>query len=313
MKIRKAVITAAGWGTRFLPVTKSQPKEMLPLVNKPLIQYSVEEAVACGVELVVIVTSLGKRAIEDYFDRSLELERVLEKKGEFKLAHEIRRLSNMVDITYVRQKEQLGLGHALLTTKSVIGNEPFILFLPDDLFEQQELVLKNMMAVHQKYECSVIAVKQVNQDEISRYGIIAPKRQADRIYQVTDLVEKPRPEEAPSDLAIMGRYILMPEVFQILRDTPPGKNGEIQLTDALKQLAQRYPIYAYQFEGERYDAGTPLGLLQTTISLALKDPNIGPELKRYIDGILKPVVYPKKSIPWTPLQPPKPLKPLYGS
>jgi len=313
MKIRKAVITAAGWGTRFLPVTKSQPKEMLPLVNKPLIQYSVEEAVACGVELVVIVTSLGKRAIEDYFDRSLELERVLEKKGEFKLAHEIRRLSNMVDITYVRQKEQLGLGHALLTTKSVIGNEPFILFLPDDLFEQQELVLKNMMAVHQKYECSVIAVKQVNEDEISRYGIIAPKRQADRIYQVTDLVEKPRPGEAPSDLAIMGRYILMPEIFQMLRDTPPGKNGEIQLTDALKQLVQRYPIYAYQFEGERYDAGTPLGLLQTTISLALKDPNIGPELKRYIDGILKPVVYPKKSIPWTPLQPPKPLKPLYGS
>ncbi len=287
MKIRKAVITAAGWGTRFLPVTKSQPKEMLPLINKPLIQYSVEEAVACGVELVVIVTSLGKRAIEDYFDRSLELERVLEKKGESKLAHEICRLSNMIDITYVRQKEQLGLGHALLITKSIIGNEPFILFLPDDLFEQQELVLKNMMDIHQKYQGSVIAVKQVNEDEICRYGIIAPTRKADRIYRVTDLVEKPRPEEAPSDLAIMGRYILMPEIFQILRDTPPGKNGEIQLTDALKQLAQRYPIYAYEFEGERYDAGTPLGWLQTTISFALKDPKIGPELKRYIEGIFQ--------------------------
>lgn len=285
MRIKKAVITAAGWGTRFLPVTKSQPKEMLPLVNKPMIQYSVEEAVACGVELVVIVTSLGKRAIEDYFDRSLELERVLEKKGDFKLAQELSSLSNMVDIAYVRQKEQLGLGHALLTTKNIIGNEPFILFLPDDLFEQQEQVLKNMMYVHQKYQGSVIAVKQVSEDEISRYGIIAPRKKADRIYQVTDLVEKPRLEDAPSDLAIMGRYILMPEVFQILRDTPPGKNGEIQLTDALKQFVRRYPIYAYEFEGERYDAGTPLGWLQTTISLALKDPKIGPELKRYIDEI----------------------------
>ncbi len=287
MRIRKAVIAAAGWGTRFLPVTKSQPKEMLPLLNKPIIQYSVEEAVACGVELVVIVTSSGKRAIEDHFDRSLELERVLEKKGDFKLAHEICDLSNMVDITYVRQKEQLGLGHALLTTKSIIGDEPFMLFLPDDIFEQQELVLKNMVDVYQKYRGSVIAVKQVNEDEINRYGIVAPQKRADRIYRVTDLVEKPSPEDAPSDLAIMGRYILMPEIFQILQDTPPGKGGEIQLTDALKQLAQRYPIYAYEFEGERYDAGTPLGWLQTTISLALKDPKLGPDLKRYIDGILQ--------------------------
>jgi UTP--glucose-1-phosphate uridylyltransferase len=313
MKIRKAVITAAGWGTRFLPVTKAQPKEMLPLVNKPLIQYSVEEAVACGVELVVIVTSLGKRAIEDYFDRSFELERVLENKGETKLVHEIRRLSSMVDITYVRQKEQLGLGHALLTTRSVIGNEPFILLLPDDLFEKQELVLRNMIDVYQKYQGSVIAVKKVNEDEISRYGIITPRKKAERIYQVTDLVEKPRPEEAPSDLAIMGRYILMPEIFQMLCDTPPGKNGEIQLTDALKQLVQHYPIYAYEFEGERYDAGTPLGWLQTTISLALKDPNIGPELKRYIDKVLQPVVNPKGSIRLRPLKPLKPIKPLYGS
>jgi UTP--glucose-1-phosphate uridylyltransferase len=313
MKIRKAVITAAGWGTRFLPVTKSQPKEMLPLVNKPLIQYSVEEAVACGVELVVIVTSQGKRAIEDHFDRSFELERVLEQKGETKLANEIRRLSSMVDITYVRQKEQLGLGHALLSTRNIVGNEPFILLLPDDLFEQKELVLKNMMDVHQKYQCSVIAVKQVNEDEISRYGIIAPRGKAERIYQVTDLVEKPHPKKAPSDLAIMGRYILMPEIFQMLRDTPPGKNGEIQLTDALKQLVQYYPIYAYEFEGERYDAGTLLGWLQTTISLALKDPGIGPELKRYIDRVLQPVVYPKRSVRLRPSKPLKPLKPMYSS
>jgi UTP--glucose-1-phosphate uridylyltransferase len=287
MRIRKAVIAAAGWGTRFLPVTKSQPKEMLPLLTKPIIQYSVEEAVACGVELVVIVTSSGKRAIEDHFDRSLELERVLENKGDSRLAHELRDLSNMVDITYVRQKEQLGLGHALLTTKSIIGDEPFILFLPDDIFEQQEKVLKNMVDVYQKYRGSVIAVQQVNEDEINRYGIIASQKRADRIYRVTDLVEKPSPEDAPSDLAIMGRYILMPEIFQILQDTPPGKGGEIQLTDALKQLAQRYPIYAYEFEGERYDAGTPLGWLQTTISLALKDPKLGPDLKRYVEGVLQ--------------------------
>ena len=307
MKIRKAVITAAGWGTRFLPVTKSQPKEMLPLVNKPLIQYSVEEAIACGMELVVIVTALGKRAIEDYFDRSFELEQVLEQRGETRLAYEIRRLSNMIDITYVRQKEQLGLGHALLSAKSIVGNEPFILLLPDDLFEQQELVLKKMMDIYQKYQGSVIAVKQVTEGEISRYGIIEPKEKADRIYQVTDLVEKPNPMKAPSDLAIMGRYILVPEIFQILHDTLPGKNGEIQLTDGLKQLVQRYPVYAYEFEGERYDAGTPLGWLQTTIALALKDPNIGPELKGYLDRVLQPVVYPEGSNRL------EALKPLYRS
>jgi UTP--glucose-1-phosphate uridylyltransferase len=289
MKIRKAVIAAAGWGTRFLPVTKCQPKEMLPLLSKPIIQYSVEEAVACGVELVVIVTSAGKRAIEDYFDRSLELERALEKKGDPQMAREICDLSNMVDITYVRQKEQLGLGHALLTAKSVIGNEPFILFLPDDLFEQRELVLKNMIEVHQRYRGSVIAVKRVDEEEISRYGIIAPQRMTDRVYRVADLVEKPHPEEAPSDLAIMGRYILMPEILQILHDTPPGKGGEIQLTDALKELARHYPIYGYEFEGERYDTGTPLGWLQTTISLALRDPKLGPDLKRYIDSVFQPV------------------------
>jgi UTP--glucose-1-phosphate uridylyltransferase len=289
MRIRKAVIAAAGLGTRFLPITKCQPKEMLPLLNKPIIHYSVEEAVACGVELVVIVTSASKRAIEDYFDRSPELERLLEKKGDSQMAHEICDLSNMVDITYVRQKEQLGLGHAVLTAKSVVGNEPFILFLPDDLFEQQELVLKNMIEVHQKYQGSVIAVKRVDEEEISRYGIIAPQRRADRVYRVTDLVEKPHPEEAPSDLAIMGRYILMPEIFQILHDIRPGKGGEIQLTDALKELAQLYPIYGYEFEGERYDAGTPLGWLQTTISLALKDPKLGPDLKRYLDGFFQPV------------------------
>jgi UTP--glucose-1-phosphate uridylyltransferase len=296
MKIRKAVITAAGWGTRFLPVTKSQPKEMLPLVNKPLIQYSVEEAIACGVELVIIVTALGKRAIEDYFDRSFELEQVLEQKGETKLAEEIRRLSNMVDVAYVRQKEQLGLGHALLSARRIIGNEPFILMLPDDIFEQRELVLKEMINVHYRYHGSVIAVKRVPKCEISRYGIIKSRRVAGRTYKVTDLVEKPQPADAPSDLAIMGRYVLMPRILQILEDTPPGRNGEIQLTDGLKRLAKRNPIYAYEFKGERYDAGTPLGWLETNVALALKNPDIGPKFKEYLNSLLQPPVKSSKTL-----------------
>ena len=288
MRIKKAVIAAAGLGTRFLPVTKAQPKEMLPLVTKPVIQYSVEEAVACGVELVIIVTSLGKRAIEDYFDRSVELEQVLERKGETELAEDIHRLSNMVDITYVRQKEQLGLGHALLCASKIVGDEPFALILPDDLFEQKSLVLKNMMDIYQQYHGSVIATKQVSEDEVSRYGIIEPVKMADRIYQVTDLVEKPPMGEAPSNLAIMGRYILVPEIFKILGDIPAGRNGEFQLTDGLKQLLKTHPIYAYEFEGERYDAGTPLGWLQANITLAMKDPDIGPKLENYLHDLFQP-------------------------
>ena len=285
MKIKKAVITAAGWGTRFLPVTKSQPKEMLPLVNKPVIQYSVEEAIACGIELLVIVTSLSKRSIEDYFDRSFELEEVLEKKGDIKQAEEIRRLSNLIDITYVRQKEQRGLGHALLAAKKIIGNEPFLLMLPDDVFEKREHVLKNMIEIYQQYNGSVVAVQEVVESEISRYGIIDPVRKAARIHQVLDFVEKPCPEDAPSDMAIMGRYLLTPEIFEILEDVPPGRNGEIQLTDGLKQLIQKRPVYAYEFEGERYDAGTPYGWLQTNITLALKDPSMGPKLEGYLRSL----------------------------
>ncbi|MHC4665903.1 MAG: UTP--glucose-1-phosphate uridylyltransferase GalU [Planctomycetota bacterium] len=274
MKIKKAVITAAGWGTRFLPVTKSQPKEMLPLLDRPIIQYSVEEVIACGVELVVIVTALGKRAIEDYFDCNYELEQVLEQKGEAKLLESVRRSSNMVDIGYIRQKGQFGLGHAVLTAKNMIGNEPFALLLPDDLFERKEEVLKNMIQVYEKYGSTVVAVKPVTDKEISRYGIIDGRKIGNRTYQVTDLVEKPPPEKAPSNLAIMGRYVLVPEIFKILENTKPGKNGEIQLTDALQTLLQNQPLYAYEFEGERYDAGTPLGLLETTIALGLKEPTM---------------------------------------
>jgi UTP--glucose-1-phosphate uridylyltransferase len=238
---------------------------------------------------VVIVTALGKRAIEDHFDRSFELEQMLDQKGATRQAEEIRRLSNMVDITYVRQKEQLGLGHALLSARKVVGNEPFILMLPDDIFEQQELVLKNMIEIYWRYHASVIAVQKVVESEISRYGIIESRREAANVYQVTDFVEKPEPAAAPSDLAIMGRYILAPEIFDILAETLPGRNGEIQLTDGLKQLARRYPVYAYEFEGERYDAGTPFGWLQTNISLALRDPDIGPKLEHYLAGLFQTI------------------------
>jgi len=287
MKIKKAIITAAGLGTRFLPITKSIQKEMLPLVNKPLIQYSVEEAVACGIEKIIMVTAPGKTAIEDYFDRSFELEDMLMQKGEIEQAKELSRLSNMTDICYIKQKEQKGLGHAVLSAKSMIGKEPFILILPDDLFEQREKVLSNMMDIYLQYGGSVVAVKEVTEPEISRYGIISPEEVAERVYRIKELVEKPQPSEAPSNLAIMGRYILMPEIFELLGSTQPGKNGEIQITDALQLMLQNQPIYGYEFEGERYDAGTPLGWLETNIALGLKEPVIGTRLRDYLRVLLE--------------------------
>jgi UTP--glucose-1-phosphate uridylyltransferase len=286
-KVRKAVITAAGWGTRFLPLTKSQPKEMLPLLNRPLIHYSVEEAAASGVDLVVIVTSLGKKPMEDYFDRSFELEQMLERQGKSQQAEEIRRLSGLVDICYVRQKEQLGLGHAVLTAKNVVGDEPFILFLPDDIFEHGTLVLKQMLGIHERHGGSVISVREVAEAEVGRFGIIKPRKVADRVYEVLDLIEKPEIKEAPSRLAIMGRYVLTPEIFSAIENTPPGRNGEIQITDALKRLSQKQRIQAYEFDGELYDAGTLLGWLKTTVALGLKDPSIGPEFRAYLRDRLR--------------------------
>jgi len=284
--IKKAVITAAGWGTRFLPVTKSQPKEMLPLLNKPIIQYSVEEAIACGVELVVIVTALGKRSMEDYFDHAFELEHFLEQHGKAKLAAEVKRLSNMVDICYVRQKEQLGLGHAVLTAKNVVGNEPFILFLPDDIFVDGAATLKQMIEIYARYEASVLSVKEVPEEEVDRYGVISPRKIAPRLYQAMELVEKPERKEAPSRLAIMGRYVLSPDIFPALEATRPGRGQEIQLTDGLQRLAHERAVYAYEFEGERYDAGTVQGWLETTMALALKDPELGPSLRKYLAKLL---------------------------
>jgi len=284
--IKKAVITAAGWGTRFLPATKSQPKEMLPLLNKPLIQYSVEEAIGCGVELVVIVTALGKRSMEDYFDHAFELEHFLEQHGKAKLAAEVKRLSSMVDICYVRQKEQLGLGHAVLTAKNVVGNEPFVLFLPDDIFPDGAAMLKQMIEIYARYEASVLAVKEVPEDDVDRYGVISPRKVGPRTYQAMELVEKPERKEAPSRLAIMGRYVLSPDIFPALEATCPGRGQEIQLTDGLQRLAHERAVYAYEFEGERYDAGTVQGWLETTIALALKDPELGPSLRKYLAKLL---------------------------
>lgn len=286
MKVKKALITAAGWGTRFLPVTKSQPKEMLPLLNKPLLQYSVEEAIACGIELIIIVLAKGKRAIEDYFDRHYELERLLEQTGQTELLKEVLRLSNMADICCIKQKEQLGLGHAVLSARSVIGNEPFVLILPDDLFQRREEVVHNMLDVYEHYQGSVVAVKRVGHDEVSRYGVIDSECVAEHLHRIIGLKEKPSPQEASSNLAIMGRYVLSAEVFDALENTLPGRNGEIQLTDALQSLLPHHSIYAYEFAGDRYDTGSLSGWIETTVIFALNDPRIGPSLRERITAIL---------------------------
>lgn len=286
MKVRKVVITAAGWGTRFLPITKAQPKEMLPLVTKPLIQYSVEEAINSGIKQIVVITAQGKRAIEDYFDRSFELEYFLEQKGETNLLKEMRELSSLVDICYIRQKEQLGLGHAILTAKEIVGKEPFAVLLPDDIIDSKSPVLKQMIEVYEQYKTNIIAVERVASQDTVKYGIIEPKKVLSHIHQVLSLIEKPEPAQAPSNLGVVGRYILMPEIFDVLGVTPPGKNREIQLTDALQLLLKQQAIYAYEFEGVRYDTGTPLGWLKATIAFALRHPDIGQELREYLRQLL---------------------------
>jgi UTP--glucose-1-phosphate uridylyltransferase len=282
MKVRRAVITAAGWGTRFLPITRSQPKEMLPVVDKPLIQYGVEEAIGSGIEQIIMVTSMNKRAIEDYFDRSSDLENFLERKGETALLAQMKRISGMVDICYVRQKEPLGLGQALLTAGKLIDDEPFALILPDDIIESEPPALKKMIAVFSKYQGSVIAVEKISGADTKKYGVIKPEKIAPGIYQVLGLVEKPAPSAAPSRLGIVGRYILTPRIFEMLETTPPGAGGEIQLTDALQSLLKHEKMFAYEVEGVRHDAGTPLGWLKANIALGLKHKSIGPELKKYL-------------------------------
>ncbi|MBI4307802.1 MAG: UTP--glucose-1-phosphate uridylyltransferase GalU [Chloroflexi bacterium] len=280
--VRKAVVTAAGWGTRFLPATKAQPKETLPIVDKPMIQYVVEEAVAAGIRQVIVVTAAGKRAIEDHFDRSFELEYALAQKGDTHLLEEVRRISDIADFYYVRQKEQLGLGHAVLTARGLVGDEPFAVLLPDDVIDSPEPALKQMLRVFDRLQRSIIGVERVPTEHIPAYGIIEPKPLEPRLSQVLSLVEKPSIDEAPSNIGIVGRYILTPDIFDCLEEVPPGKKGEIQLTDALHLLLQRHPVYAYEFEGTRYDAGTPLGLLKASLEFALKRPDIGPALQEYL-------------------------------
>jgi len=286
MKIRKAVICAAGWGTRFLPITKSQPKEMLSLVDKPVIQYTVEEAINSGIEQIVLVTALGKRAIEDYFDRCFELEYFLEQRRETKLLKRMRELSNLADICYIRQKEQLGLGHAILTASTVIGDEPFAVLLPDDIIESKTPALKQLMKVYEQHEGNIIAVEPISPEDTVKYGVIKPERISPRLYRVLGLVEKPKPTETPSNLGVVGRYILTPEIFDVIRVTPPGKNGEIQVTDALQLLLSKQAMYACEFDGIRYDVGTPIGWLKATVALAMKRPDIAPELRDYLRQLL---------------------------
>jgi UTP--glucose-1-phosphate uridylyltransferase len=282
MKLRKAVITAAGWGTRFLPITRSQPKEMLPLVDKPLIHYSVEEAIKSGFEQIIMVTSASKRAIEDYFKGSPGLEKYLVSRGEDDLLERMGDIAGMADYCYVLQREQKGLGDAVLTVRVVVGSEPFAVMLPDDVIDSSVPGLKQLLAVYEKYQCSVIAVAPVADEDVRRYGIIEPQKVADGVYQVLSLVEKPEPSKAPSRLAIVGRYILTPRIFDVLKTTPPGKNGEIQLTDALNQLLKHEKLYACELKGTRYDAGTPLGWLKANVDLALKRKDIAPEFKKYL-------------------------------
>ncbi|MBP1600286.1 MAG: UDP-glucose pyrophosphorylase [Acidobacteria bacterium] len=288
-EIRRAVFPAAGLGTRFLPATKAQPKEMLPLVDKPLIQYVVEEAVDAGIENLVIVTGRGKNAIEDHFDVSFELERILEDRGKSDLLKLVRAVSDMVNIVYVRQKEALGLGHAVMMAENLVNREPFAVLLGDDVIEAEPPCIRQMIDVYERHRASVIAIMEVPRDEVQRYGIIkgAPlEGGGGRVYRVEDLVEKPSVEDAPSNLAIIGRYILTPGIFPALRGTGQGRGGEIQLTDGLRRLLSEEQVLAYRFQGRRYDAGEKLGFLKATVEFALKNSELGPEFRKYLKSLI---------------------------
>lgn len=284
MKIKKAVFPAAGMGTRFLPATKAIPKEMLPLIDKPLIQYTIEEARASGLEDVIMVTGMGKSAIKDHFDTSIELELHLKNKGKKETLRMINEISDLVNYTYTRQKNPRGLGHAILCAEKIVGNEPFAVFLGDDIIDSKVPAMKQLLDVHDRYGCSVIAVQRVPRRETHMYGIIKAKRVAPRLHKILDMVEKPK-KNPPSNLAIIGRYILTPEIFAVLGKTSAGSGGEIQLTDAIKTLLKSQDVYAYEFEGDRYDAGDKLGFLKANVALALKRKDIKDEFKKFIRGL----------------------------
>jgi UTP--glucose-1-phosphate uridylyltransferase len=289
--VRKAVFPAAGHGTRFLPATKAQPKEMLPLVDKPLIQYGVEEAIRSGVPNIIIVTGRGKSAIEDHFDVSFELEHVLEVRNKRDLLAAVRSISEMIHIAYVRQKEALGLGHAVLCARELIGAEPFAVVLSDDVIDAEVPCLRQLLDVYEACRAPVLALMEVPGESVSAYGVadaepVLHNGRRDRLFRVRSLVEKPHPKEAPSNLAIIGRYVLTPEVFTSIQAIGPGKGGEIQLTDALRHMLGSMPIYGYRFEGKRYDAGDKLGFLEATVEFALKRPDLGQPFREYLRGLL---------------------------
>jgi UTP--glucose-1-phosphate uridylyltransferase len=283
--IRKAVFPAAGLGTRFLPATKAQPKEMLPIVDKPIIQYGIEEAVAAGIDQIIVVTGRDKRAIVDHFDISFELEHYLKDRGKTRELQVVRKISDMVDITYIHQKEPLGLGHAVLMAKDLVGNEAFAVFLADDIIRSHVPAIKQMIDVYGQRQASVLALQRVEPDQVSRYGIVKVGQSDGRIHEVVDMIEKPEPAKAPSNLAILGRYVLEPAIFGLLESTHEGVGGEIQLTDALRTLAQQQKVVGLEFEGTYHDVGTVSGFLKTSIAFALERPGLRDELLAYLKSL----------------------------
>lgn len=286
MKITKAVIPAAGLGTRFLPATKAVPKEMLPIVDTPTLQYIIEEAAASGIEDILIITGRGKRSIEDHFDKSYELENELLRAGKTEYLENLEHISSLANIHYVRQKQALGLGHAIHCAKSFVGNSPFAVLLGDDIVKAEKPCLLQMMEVFEKYGQSILGVQTVRREDVSKYGIVKAEEVSDRVYRVLGLVEKPAPEDAPSSIAVLGRYIITPEIFSCLENTKPGAGGEIQLTDALFELSKTQPIYAYDFIGKRYDVGDKLGFLQATVEFAMERADIGKPFIEYLKNII---------------------------
>ena len=286
-KIRKAIIPAAGLGTRFLPATKAQPKEMLPIVDKPTLQYIIEECVASGIEEILIITGRNKKSIEDHFDRSVELEMELEKSGKEEMLKMVREISDMVNIHFIRQKEPRGLGHAILCAKTFVGNEPFAVLLGDDVvYNDNKPCLKQLIDCYEEYKTSVLGVQTVEPQDVNKYGIVGGLHIEDRVYKVKNLIEKPAVEEAPSNVAILGRYIITPKIFEILENTKPGKGNEIQLTDALLELIKHEAMYAYDFEGRRYDVGDKLGFLQATVEYALRKKELRDGFIEYLKTII---------------------------
>ena len=285
--VKKAIIPAAGLGTRFLPATKAQPKEMLPIVDKPTLQYIIEEAIASGIEEILIITGRNKKSIEDHFDKSIELELELEKSGKTEMLEMVRHISDMINIQYIRQKEPRGLGHAILCAKSFIGDEPFAVILGDDIVDSKTPCLKQLLDIYYEYNTTIIGVQKIDRNDINKYGIIQGKYIDENIHLIKDLVEKPDIESAPSNIAILGRYILKPDIFKILENQKPGKNNEIQLTDALKTLCETQAMYAYEFEGKRYDVGEKFGFLQATVEFALKNNELKDEFLNYLKELVK--------------------------